>query len=329
LAEILNRYNLKRDQLIDWGFLAAKVLAVVFISYLTAAAAMAVIAGIFSSSAITSIKASAKPPPAAASAYAYPDINYMKLEKAIVERNIFNSEGKVPDESSATAEAKSGAAKFDINAPCQRSAIEIELLGTIYLGAGPNSGSIATVMEKGYTQADSYKVGDTIVGYDDALVARIEPNRLILNNGGKKECLELAGPKLPQLAGLGDGVESVTSTTSVSAPVASGGGEVTLEAAYVEQQIGEGGGNILNQGRLVPFNQDGAMKGFKLISLKAGGIFDKIGLKNNDVITQVNDTSLQQPDQGFAFYQAFENETQIRINVLRGDQALSFTVKVK
>ncbi len=326
LLEIFNRNNIKRDQLIEWAFIASKAVGVLFASYVIAGTICSFVLSALSSGAIDQIKASAKPAAAAPVGFSLPNINYMKLEKAVVDRNIFNSEGKVPDESTVTADGKDKPAKFDLNAPCQKPTVDLELLGTIYLG----SRSVATVMEKGYTQADSYRVGDLVEGTEDVVVAKIEPNRLILNNAGKKECLELAGPKLAQFASIGEtGITNPGAEVTQPAAVPAGGGEVTLEATYVQQQIGEGGGNILNQGRLVPFNQDGAMKGFKLISLKAGGIFDKIGLKNNDVITQVNDTSLQQPDQGFAFYQAFENDTSIRISVLRGDQPLSFTVRVK
>ncbi len=326
MLEILNRNNIKRDQLIEWAFIASKAVGVLFASYVIAGTICSFALSILSRGAIEQIKASAKPTSVAQIGYTLPNINYMKLEKAVVDRNIFNSEGKVPDESTASVDGKDKPAKFDLNAPCQKPTVDLELLGTIYLG----SRSVATVMEKGYTQADSYRVGDVIEGSEDVIVAKIEPNRLILNNAGKKECLELAGPKLAQFASVGEPGGSIPGTDANQPPaVPAGGGEVALEATYVQQQIGQGGGNILNQGRLVPFNQDGAMKGFKLISLKAGGIFDKIGLKNNDVITQVNDTSLQQPDQGFAFYQAFENETSIRISVLRGDQPLSFTIRVK
>jgi type II secretion system protein C len=307
--------------------------AAVLIAYVLAGSISAFCANMFGKMAIEAFKFTPQTTAQFASINVQgPPINYMKLEKAVVERNIFNSEGKVPDESMEEAAGPGKPAKFDINAACQKATVEIDLLGTIYLGEGPTSGSLATVMEKGYTEADVYRVGDTIVGYDDVLVAKIDPGRLVLNNAGKKECLELAGPKLPQFASGSDEVPVGSMPGAGGAkppPPAASGGEVVLEATFVEQQIGQGGGNILNQGRLVPFNQDGVMKGFKLISLKSGGLFDKIGLKNNDVVTQVNDTSLLQPDQGFAFYQAFESETDIRVSVLRNDQPMTFSVKVK
>jgi type II secretory pathway component PulC len=62
----------------------------------------------------------------------------------------------------------------------------------------------------------------------------------------------------------------------------------------------------------------------------ANSLFGKVCLKNGDVITQVNETSLQQPDQGFALYQAFQDERDVRINLLReGKTPMTITIQIK
>ncbi len=88
--------------------------------------------------------------------------------------------------------------------------------------------------------------------------------------------------------------------------------------------------DILTKGRLIPHN-DAAdqMVGFKLIGVDSSSLFGKICLKNGDVITQVNDTSMQQADQGFALYQAFQDERDVRISYLsQGKDATMVTVKI-
>jgi type II secretory pathway component PulC len=55
-------------------------------------------------------------------------------------------------------------------------------------------------------------------------------------------------------------------------------------------------------------------------------LFERICIRNGDIITQVNDISLRQPEQGFAFYEAFQNERNIRISILRDNQPMSIGV---
>jgi type II secretion system protein C len=254
--------------------------------------------------------------------------NYVKVERAILGRNLFNSEGVFPDEKKIDRSNQKSAV-FDIEAACQTSTLGIELLGTIYLGRGRKSGSVATIQEKGFSQADVYQVDDIIIGNEQASIIAIEPRQVILNNSGTKECLKLKKPSRSSSSNASSSSTKQGDSGRITTPDPTEAGEYTLEASYVEKQVGEGGGKILTQGRLVPFNKDGQMQGFKMIGLKSAGLFAKIGMKNNDVITQVNDTSLLQPDQGFAFYQAFENETEITINLIRNGQPMSVKVNVK
>ena len=51
---------------------------------------------------------------------------------------------------------------------------------------------MATLQEKGYSEADIYREGEAIIGSEHATVARIERNRVVVNNNGVKECLELS-----------------------------------------------------------------------------------------------------------------------------------------
>jgi type II secretion system protein C len=254
--------------------------------------------------------------------------NYVKLERAILGRNLFNSEGIFPKEEKIDR-SRQNTAVFNIEAACETPTLGIELIGTIYLGRGRNSGSVATIQEKGFSQADVYQVGDVIIGNEQASVFAIEPRQVILNNSGAKECLKLKKSSKSSSSNPSSSSADSREARRVTTPDPAETGEYTLEASYVEKQVGEGGGKILTQGRLVPFNKDGQMQGFKMIGLKSSGLFAKIGMKNKDVITQVNDTSLLQPDQGFAFYQAFENETEISINFIRNGKPMSVKVNVK
>jgi general secretion pathway protein C len=242
--------------------------------------------------------------------------NFRDLVKVVKERNLFNSEGKFPDEKFGGDGPKSTAV-FDMNAPCRASTLPIELLGTIYLG-DPKI-SIATVKDKNYSEADIYRAGDEIVGSEGAVIAGVERQSLIINNKGVKECIEL---EKPENVASSDGFPTFPGqefgTSQSGSSMAGGGAEVQLDRAFVEAELGPGFAKIMDAARFVPNTVDNSTNGFKVFSIKPGSLVAKIGLQNNDVVTQVNDTSLKSPDQGFAFYQSLQDEKEIRLQVLRG-----------
>jgi general secretion pathway protein C len=253
--------------------------------------------------------------------------NARDLQKSIKERNIFSSEGKFPEEKFGGGEGGS-LAKFDINGPCAATSLPIELLGTIYLG--DRFKSIATVHDKSYSEADIYRVGDSIYGHEAALVAAVERQKLIINNNGIKECIDL-DKGTPGLASDGFPSGSSGDFGSVPTPMSGSGSEITVEASYVEGELGPGFGKIVDAARLVPNTVDGGgINGFKIFAIKGGTLFARVGLQNGDVITQVNDTSMTRPEQGFSLYQAFQDEKVVRIQLLRGGSTpQNITVQIK
>lgn len=251
--------------------------------------------------------------------------NVRDLQKIIKERNIFNSEGKFPEEKIGNDGNGGSLARFDINAPCVPTTLPIELMGTIYLGDPLRS--LATVREKSYEEADIYRVGDSIYGNDQAVIAAVERQKLIINNNGAKECIDLDKSKE---TAAGDGFPSIGGDFGAPPASAGAGSEITVEAGFVEGELGPGFGKIVDAARLVPNTVDGGINGFKIFSIKGGTLFARIGLQNGDVITQVNDTSMRNAEQGFSLYQAFQDEKEVRIQLLRGGTTpQNITVRIK
>ena len=266
------------------------------------------------------------------------NLNYRTLRKVVTGRNIFNSTGELPDESASggAGEGSNASSAFNRDAACNKTTLNIELLGLIYMQHNPDL-SIATIQEKGIGYGDIYHAGDSIIGVDRAVVFEITQHQVIINNNGVKECLDLenidqaVAKKFSGAAAAAAGAIPVPGT----AHPGEGGSSAdyhhfTLEPDYVEKSVGPGFGKILEAGRLVPYNKDNQMIGFKLINVEAGSIFTKIGLGSGDVITKVNDISMAQPDQGFALYQALQDSREIRVEYLKGGTSpTTLTIDIK
>ncbi|MBI2601538.1 MAG: hypothetical protein HYW48_00630 [Deltaproteobacteria bacterium] len=241
-------------------------------------------------------------------------VNYHEVRKVVLERNFFNKTGELPEESDLQKE-DSSLAKFNIEAPCEKTLLKVKLLGTIFLGG--ETPSLATIKEDGYETADIYTIGDFIIGGESAQVVEIRRNEVIINNLGRKECLELA-------------VGEAKRVGMVKAPKA--GDEiktVEFESAWVEEQLGDGFGKIIQAARLVPNTENNRVNGFKIFAINKDSLFDKAGFKDGDVITQVNDVVME-AEQGFALYQALLDERDIRVNVLsEGKTPRTILIKIK
>ena len=259
--------------------------------------------------------------------------NYRDIEKSIKERNLFNSTGEFPNEAAADNKAETKKTEFDMNAPCNKASVNVALVGTIYMGEdGP---SIATMQESGYSESDVYKVGDNIVGFEQASIVKIERNKVILNNAGVKECLELAGYVQKQES---DGFPNISPTsnpdgarvTEATQPAqTTNSGDCSFEENFVRDELGPGFSIIIQKARLVPNTTENQMNGFKIFAIDQSSMLGKTGLQNGDIITQVNETSLKQPEQGFTLYQAFQDEKEVRILILRRGAPMTITCRIK
>lgn len=327
--------NLRREHVGRLGTLGMRCLGVIAVSYIVASMTSTFLMSGMLKTAISAFGRKPSKPAITASLSFGPGENYRDLIKAVKDRNIFNSGGEFPEEKNPDASdggEKKSASTFDLNAPCQKPKAAVELVGTIVMGEGS---SIATIQEQGYSEADIYREGDFVIGSDTAQIVKIERNRVIINNGGVKECLELAATKekkdggaFPDAAPTKPPVGGAVAKTDGETPAAAGN-DCSLEEKYLQDELGPGFGTIIQKARLVPNTTDNVMNGFKIFAIDASSLIAKIGLKNGDIITQVNDTSLKQPEQGFALYQAFQDEREVRVHILRGNAPLMITCRIK
>lgn len=256
--------------------------------------------------------------------------NYRDFRTAVLARNIFNSEGTLPDE----PDPSEGVANaFDPNGICQKPTVNVELMGIIATG-NPET-TLATIQEKGYTIADVYKTGDKIINQEQALIYSIEEDKVILNNNGVKECLELNTVKTFAKAVVGNSTALAATPTQGAqsdnpAEQCPPSSSTSLESSYVEEALGPGFSKILEAGRLVPFHRDNAMVGFKLIGVRGGSLWARANLGSGDVITAVNGQSMAQPEKGFALYEALQADKAIRVEFLKaGKTPCILNVEIK
>jgi general secretion pathway protein C len=83
------------------------------------------------------------------------------------------------------------------------------------------------------------------------------------------------------------------------------------------------------QARIVPNLKDGATDGFKLFSVRHGSLFEKLGIKNGDVIHGINGLALTTPDRALEIYSQLQTAKSLVVELTRQGQPLKLTYNIE
>jgi general secretion pathway protein C len=101
-----------------------------------------------------------------------------------------------------------------------------------------------------------------------------------------------------------------------------------LDRRDVEQAMGDLP-KLLSQARAVPYMVNGSMNGFRLDSIAPASFYEKIGLKQGDVLQQVNGVDIRDPGTMLTLFQQLRNEKTVRLDVLRSNQRTAMTFDIR
>lgn len=196
--------------------------------------------------------------------------------QVIISRNLFSSLGRIP------GDEVPGAIEQD-NEPV-KTGLPLTLIGTVILKN--EARSVATLDDKGINQVYPVRAEDEIPG--KLKILSIQPYKVIFRNlaNGRIEFVDMPedgnGPKI-----------TVGSLSSRKPPSGDSGVEQvapnTFNIARTELDKNLSNINeILTQARAIPHFENGQPAGFKLVQIVPGSIYEKLGLKNGDVLKGVN-----------------------------------------
>lgn len=87
---------------------------------------------------------------------------------------------------------------------------------------------------------------------------------------------------------------------------------------------------LMTQARMVPnFTPDREVDGFRIFQIRPGSIFQKLGLRNGDVIERVNGIKLDDPAKGLELFTALKNLSHFTIDLKRNNANMTITYTVK
>jgi general secretion pathway protein C len=193
--------------------------------------------------------------------------------------------------------------------PPQKAVVKtpFTLIGTFITPDEPASAIVET--SKGAIQ-DVFLLGESVFG--EALLKKVTSTTIELDRNGDIEILTLeggdVGPPVPVMSS--NGSEVIVAETEVDAALAN----LPL---------------LLTQLRAVPYFKEGKAIGLRVFAIKSGSLFEKIGLKNGDILKTINGNSLGDFSEAIKLFEKLKNERQIMMLLERNREDKEFKYLIR
>jgi general secretion pathway protein C len=233
---------------------------------------------------------------------------------AIVRRNLFNSKGLLPGQDTEAEEAAPS-----VDSPATKTNLNITVIGVMVFSH--QDLSIASLEDRDSKQTYPVRIGDEIP--NRLKVIAIEEGKVIFINtaNSRKEYLEYDFQKnvsaMDTLSGLGLGVSAGPRT----GPQVISRQEVDLALSDLN--------NVLTQAKAVPNFEGGKPVGYKLFQIVSGSIFDKLGLKNGDVIVGLNGQPVTDPAKALELLADLKTSNHIEVQLKKDNTSFNYVYDIQ
>ncbi len=227
----------------------------------------------------------------------------------IVKRNIFD-----PD--AVGQEVEVGDSEAD-----RQTDLAVTLLATVVVDPEIRSSAlIAEDKRDGLTRG--YGIGDSLLGEGE--IVRIEQKRVVIKRtNGDVEYLAMKdddGKKKKSKKKKGEDDDEVSKE---------GDNKFVVDRSLVEDAVANVE-KLATQIRVVPHKgPDGEIDGYRLSAIRRGSLFDKLGVKNGDIVHDVNGHPLTSADGALKAYQALQNDSNFTFEVTRRNKKQTFEYEVR
>lgn len=234
----------------------------------------------------------------------------------ITDRNIFNSDGIIPNPLSAPE----GEMLAD-DGPAVKSSLPLNLIGTI-VHANPGK-SVATIQLKTTNQVIPYLPNDEIENI--ATLVRVQRRKAIIRN---TQSSRLEYIEIPEDAKVTFAKRAAPADTS--GVFTQQGDTLSIKRTDLNNYL-KNLPDLLQQATAVPNivpGSGGEVDGFKMLGIEPNSVFSQIGLKVGDVLKGVNGERVNSPAKAMELYNSLRNEGRIELEIERDGrtQSLNFNI---
>lgn len=264
--------------------------------------------------------------------------------ETIIKRNFFDAEESSfsKKDVAIAAEAAAQQEEDSVVPPENQTAVpttlDIKLISTVAAGDGRNEQSSCVIQSN--KNIDVYRVNDVNGFAPKTKIVRIMPKRVEFLNDNNLEYVDLidfakgmdpnakpekAPTSLQKTARKIENPEEDAGDDS-DTKIQREGNHFTIAKAEVDKALSDLN-MIYTEIRAVPYFKNGKADGFKLINVKAGSLFEKLGLKRGDVLKSINGTVLD-IQSGLKTFNDLKNESNFTLEVERRGVEQTFSYQI-
>ena len=215
-------------------------------------------------------------------------VSFSNTSRIITNRNIFGSPEYISEEIE----------NYEIEG-LDPTSLKIILLGTV---TGNQKNAFAVIEDPEKKKQRLYRIGDSI---QKAVLKKILRGQVVLNVKGKDEIL-----KMKELD------SSQTDKSNKKSTHAEEVTERTIKHSYVQKALNNIN-DLISQARIRPHFIDGKPDGLKITQIRSGSIFSRLGLKNRDIVKEINGSSITNTDEIISLYKDLKPGGHVALDISR------------
>ncbi|MCB0317179.1 MAG: hypothetical protein KDD56_00375 [Bdellovibrionales bacterium] len=238
----------------------------------------------------------------------------IEIEKAnITQSNVFVSKRDFSkfENSDVFGTTKKPTQTKPANEPKPVSNVPLNLIGTF---VSDDSSAYAIIEDKKKKVQEVFNKGELIFG--EATLVKIFADYVEIKRGEKIEILALDDSALPATTSADGGVLSTGENEFIV-------DEAELNTALEDLPL------LLTQARAVPYFRDGRAIGLRMFAIKSDSLYQKLGLRNGDILKTVNENSLANIQEAMKLFETLKQERSIHVELERNKQDLEFRYSIK
>ncbi len=186
------------------------------------------------------------------------------------------------------------------------SPLMLSLIGT-FITAGQEP--YAIIEDKKKQNQDMFLLDQNV--FDQAVLKKIYQDRVEVERNGQIEVL-----RIDEIGG------------APSAGISNEADSFVVEEAELDKGL-ENLPLLLTQARAVPYFKDGRSIGLRLFAIKTGSLYEKVGLRNGDILKTINGNNLGDISQALKLFEQLKQERSINLVLERDKQDREFKYSIR